>query len=149
MALLRKQGYDLVQVVEKWVPQARKRIDLFGIIDIVAIRKDVPGILGIQATSMANISHRIRKAQESPAYPLWLANGNRFEVWGWGKRGPRGKRKLWSVRVVNDADIHVYGRRTPGDDREAATPDHGGEILDTAEQSNLEGHSIPKTQGDD
>ena len=125
LAHLRDLGYELVQVVEKWVPQARKRIDLYGIIDICAIHPDIPGVLGVQSTSATNFSHRIRKSQESTALPLWIANGNRFEVHGWGKYRQHGtKRKAWQVKVANDADIRLYGRGDPGDSGEAATSDH-------------------------
>ena len=70
--------------------------DLFGIIDIVAIR---PGeIFGVQATSASNHSSHVKKALAEPKLLLWLLAGGRFEVWSWGKKGARGKVKKWRVR---------------------------------------------------
>ena len=92
---LRKEGYS-AHVVEKWIPQTRRRSDLFGFIDIVAIKEDRP-ILGVQATSTSNISSRIAKALSIPELRVWLSCGAEFEVHGWSKRGRRGQRKLWTL----------------------------------------------------
>ena len=132
---LRREGYSLVQVVEKWIPQARRRVDLFGIIDVVGIHEEIPGILGVQATSISNFSSRVHKAQESTSLPLWIANGNRFEVWGWGKKGPRGKkRKTWQVKVATYDEVRVYGRRVGGDDLEATPPADSQEVSEDHER---------------
>ena len=95
LALLRSEGYT-AQVVERFCPYSRRRIDLFSCIDIVAVR---PGqTLGIQATSGANHSHRRDKAIAEPKLREWLLAGNRFEIWSWAKKGPRGKAKRWVER---------------------------------------------------
>jgi hypothetical protein len=91
----RKRGWT-AQKVEWWNAYAKIRIDLFGIIDIVVL-DDAPGLLGIQATTSDNISARLAKIAESKEAKLWLERGLRLEVWGWAKRGPRGKRKLWTL----------------------------------------------------
>ena len=91
---LRAEGFA-AEVVEKWNAFSRTRKDLFGIIDIVAIR---PGeIVGIQATSRSNVSARVRKAKAEPLLQGWIDAGGRFEVWGWGLTGPRGKRKTYTL----------------------------------------------------
>jgi hypothetical protein len=113
LARLRANGW-LAQVVEKWIatPGAKKgppgrRIDLFGVIDIVAL-DDEPGCLGVQATSTSNQPSRIDKSLDTPALREWLKRGNRFEVWGWAKRKPRGaKRETWKLRRV---DIVLEGQ---------------------------------------
>lgn len=79
---LRDQGY-LAQVVEKWIPQARRRQDLYGFIDILAIRDNE--VLGVQATSRSNVSSRVRKIAESPHIDAVRDAGIRIEVHGWGK----------------------------------------------------------------
>ena len=93
---MRKNGYT-AQVVEKWIPHVNQRKDLFDIIDIVAIRKGEVGVLGIQSTSAENVAARITKAMLCPHLPLWKETGNKFVVHGWGKRGARGERKLWTL----------------------------------------------------
>lgn len=86
------------EVVERWNPHARIRQDLFGIIDIVAAHDGA--IWGVQTTSAGNMSARITKAKAEPKLLAWLRCGGRFVVEGWGKRGPRGKRKVWVRRQV-------------------------------------------------
>lgn len=93
---LREQGYT-AQVVERWNAYAKVRVDLFGIIDIVAIHPKKKGVLGIQATSTTNISHRYKKAMENSALYIWLQAGNKFVIYGWSKKGKKGKRKLWEL----------------------------------------------------
>jgi hypothetical protein len=93
---LRLDGYT-AEVVEKWIPMTRQRKDLFGVIDILAMR---PGeILGVQTTSGSNLSARLAKARAEPRLAAWLAAGGKFVVHGWAKRGKRGERKLWQVRT--------------------------------------------------
>lgn len=96
---LKKRGYQ-AQIVEKWNSFAKIRIDLFGCIDIVAVDGKTNGVLGVQATSTANVNARIKKSVMIPALRAWLMSGNRFSVWGWAKRGPRGERKLWELKEI-------------------------------------------------
>jgi hypothetical protein len=86
--------------VEKWIPQTKRRVDLFGCIDIVAI--GAIGCVGIQATSTGNMASRVTKSTTDCAEALtaWLKAQNTFEVWGWAKRGAVGKRKLWTLRII-------------------------------------------------
>lgn len=95
---LRDQGY-IANVVERWNAYAKIRQDLFGFIDLIAIKPNSP-VLAIQATSGTNVSARITKAKESPNLRTWLETGSSFEVWGWSKKGKKGDRKLWTLRRV-------------------------------------------------
>ncbi len=87
------------------------RVDLFGAIDVVAVRSLVHGpaggVLGVQCCSRGDQSKRLAKALATPELRTWLAAGAQFQVWGWAKVGPAGKRKLWeaSVRVVTLAEV--------------------------------------------
>ena len=115
---LRDNGYTSA-VVEKWNMHAKIRQDLFGGIDIVALkgeckvvsvfsRKDnmtvhqvhSPGVLGVQSTSDANVAARRTKLLALPELRLWVECGNRLAIHGWSKKGARGKRKLWTLREV-------------------------------------------------
>lgn len=99
------------QVVEKWVPQARKRVDLYGCIDILALADPhlfIPyggtpaerwDLIGIQVTSASNHAARRAKALAEPRIKHWLQAGCRFEVWSYGRKGAKGKRKLWTLRI--------------------------------------------------
>ena len=96
---LRKEGYTAV-VAEKFNYFIKKRIDLFGWIDICAIHPDKKGVLGVQTTSTTNLSARIKKAKALNSLKVWLQAGNIAEFHGWAKRGARGKRKLWTLKEV-------------------------------------------------
>lgn len=97
LALLRKQGY-LAAIVEKWNPHARIRQDMFGCVDLFAIK---PGErLAIQACSAGDVARRVAKIKALRAWRIMLAAGLSVRVWGWGKRGARGKRKVWTLREV-------------------------------------------------
>lgn len=95
---LRKNGY-VAQVVERWNPYARVRIDLFGFIDLVAIDAGKGQIIGIQTTSQSNISARIKKILSIPEAKIWLQSGGKIHVHGWAKKGKKDARKLWEISV--------------------------------------------------
>jgi hypothetical protein len=97
LARLRELGY-LADVVERRLPRCFITRDLFGCIDVVAVR---PGeVLGVQCTSASNLAARLARARGAPGLRDWLAAGARFGVWGWAKRRPRGRRKVWCVLRV-------------------------------------------------
>lgn len=102
---LRNQGFH-AQVVEKVVPYKFIKIDLFGWIDLVAVKPGEP-ITGVQTTTGPHVAHRIGKARGNVALEAWLQAGGRLAVHSWRKRGPRGKRKVWTVleREVTLEDI--------------------------------------------
>lgn len=90
---LRKRGY-LVQVVERWNPFGKVRQDLFGIVDVLAVRDGET--LAVQATSGSNLAKRARKLETSDALPVLKAAGWRVEVWGWQKSRRTGR---WMLRT--------------------------------------------------
>ncbi len=76
----------LIRLLNGGVRFSRRRIDLFGVIDIVAV-SEVHGhsrIVGIQCTSGTG-SSRMKKAESEPRLLDWLKAGGIFEVWGWRK----------------------------------------------------------------
>jgi hypothetical protein len=92
LMLLRQEGY-LAEVVEKWIPGANIRRDLFGFVDVLAI--DANGsTLAVQATSGSNVSARLAKCRDAiVGHPRLRETGWRFEVHGWRKVGGR-----WACR---------------------------------------------------
>jgi hypothetical protein len=95
---LRKDGW-LVAIVEHWNAFTKRRNDLFGFGDLLAVRKDT--VILVQTTSDANVSHRVAKIKEIPAARYWLESPNRrIVIHGWGKKGERGKPKRWECREV-------------------------------------------------
>ena len=95
LAELRKRGYPLVQVVERWNPHARVRQDLFGIVDVLAISDDE--ILAVQATSGGNVASRVAKIADHESTPILRRAGIRIVVWGW-RKAANGR---WTLREVD------------------------------------------------
>jgi len=114
LAELRKQGY-VAEVVERWNAYTKTRKDLFGGIDLVAVREGET--LGVQATVASAVSTRLAKLRAEPRLAVWLAAGNRLQVWGWAKRKVRLKTKTavrWCCRVEDvqvQASVQVKKRR--------------------------------------
>lgn len=90
---LRTDGYA-AEVVEHWNPHARVRNDLFGIIDVLALRGTET--LGVQATSDSNVSARVHKIADSPTIAAIREAGWSVQVWGWRKVAGR-----WTCRTVD------------------------------------------------
>ena len=79
---LRNQGYT-VAVVEKWNPHARIRQDLFGCIDLLAIRDGET--LAIQACAGSSLSARVKKITDHENLAAVRKAGWRIEVMAWRK----------------------------------------------------------------
>jgi hypothetical protein len=103
---LRKNG-AIAGIVERYNQYSRKRNDLFGFIDIVAIQLDHT-ILGVQCTSASNHAARVAKilsAECNDAALRWLLAGAQLQVMSWSKRitkkkdGSKAKVGRWTVRI--------------------------------------------------
>lgn len=84
LKLLRDRGY-VPWIVERWIAAARKRIDLYGIADLIAIHPDSGDIVVVQTTSMSNLSARIHKINEHPNVGLLRKAGIGIHCHGWRK----------------------------------------------------------------
>lgn len=96
LALLRENKDCIAQVVEHWNAFSRKRVDLFGIIDIVSIGDGK--ITGVQTTTGGSLPARIKKAMSPEIFPKvvkWLQSGGAFHLHGWRKLGGK-----WIPRIV-------------------------------------------------
>ena len=89
---MEKQGY-LVWNVERRINKRLTR-DLFGFLDLVAIRRDIT--IGIQVTSASNVSARVKKITDHENVGRVREAGWRIEVHGWRK-----KKDGWHCRVVD------------------------------------------------
>ena len=95
---IRSQGWE-AEKVEYFNPYARKRKDLFGIIDIVALGDK--GIIGVQSCGN-NFSQHNEKILSEPMAFKWLQKGGTLMLIGWRKvklhRGAKAMR--WSPRIA-------------------------------------------------
>lgn len=96
LAHCRKNNWPVANV-EKWLPMVKKRQDMFGFADLVVL---LPGaILAVQATSGSNHAARVSKVKANENAVSWARAGGCIAVWSWSKTGPRGQRKLWTLRT--------------------------------------------------
>jgi hypothetical protein len=91
--MLRKEGYTC-EVVERWNAFTRTRKDLFGFIDILAIRANET--LAVQTTSKGNISARAKKIADHENVGFVRDANWSIHIHGWEKVGNR-----WQVKVVD------------------------------------------------
>ena len=95
---LREDGWHPV-IVETFNHWSKRRHDMFGFADILAMRAgDVPVL--IQTTTGGNLAARRTKIMENELAPLALRSGFRIILHGWAKykvkRG--GKAMVWRCR---------------------------------------------------
>jgi hypothetical protein len=82
LAALRADGWT-VAIVEHWNPHARIRQDLWGFVDLVALK---PGrTLAVQACAGASFAARIAKITEADLVGRVREAGWEIQVWGWRK----------------------------------------------------------------
>jgi hypothetical protein len=98
LELLRERGYRC-EVVERRIPHSFITKDLFGFIDIIAIKGGET--LAVQTTSGDNVSHRAEKIAESETVGDVREAGWRIHIHGWRKGGKQGERKTWTCREVD------------------------------------------------
>ena len=94
LAVLREQGYT-VAIVEHWNPFARIRQDLFGFIDLLALKGTET--LAVQTTSASNMSARVKKIGEHELVGKVREAGWKIVVHGW-RKDSKGK---WVLREVD------------------------------------------------
>lgn len=116
LAYLRKNGWT-VCIVEKFLPARGgmpfpRRIDAFNFGDLLACRSRhvehdkeggdyiacVKEIALIQTTDHSSFSKHKDKILSIPEFQEWKNAGGITLLHGWGKRGPRGKAKRWTLR---------------------------------------------------
>lgn len=90
---LRSEGYT-AQVVEHWNRFGRCRVDLYGVIDVLAVGNGET--VAVQCTSRSHVSERVKKIAECSALPNMRSAKWRILVWGWYKKADR-----WQVREVD------------------------------------------------
>jgi hypothetical protein len=92
LAKLREEGYT-VAVVEHWNSFARIRQDLFGFIDLLALKgKEV---LAVQTTTASNMSARVKKIGDHENVSPVREAGWTIHVHGWHQDD----KKKWHCKV--------------------------------------------------
>lgn len=91
---LRQLGY-LAEVTEKTIPRVFIKKDLFGFIDVLAVRKGE--VLGVQVTSGSNVASRVNKIAHHDNVGAVRDANIRILVHGWRKNA-KGR---WILREVD------------------------------------------------
>jgi hypothetical protein len=91
-ALLVEQGYQ-VALVEHYNAFTKRKHDLFGCIDLLAIGNGET--VAVQVTSKSNLAARKHKVEEAEAYPEMLRSKWRVILHGWFKENNR-----WQLKEV-------------------------------------------------
>jgi hypothetical protein len=91
-ALLRERGYQ-VATVEHYNAFTKRKHDLFGCIDLLAIGNGET--VAVQVTSKSNLAARRHKVEEAEAYPEMLRSKWRVILHGWFKEANR-----WQLKEV-------------------------------------------------
>ena len=91
-ALLRERGY-IVATVEHYNAFTKRKHDLFGCIDLLAIGNGET--VAVQVTSKGHLSERRHKVEEAEAYPEMLRSGWKVVLHGWYKEANR-----WQLKEV-------------------------------------------------
>jgi hypothetical protein len=81
LAMLRANGWHC-EIVERWNSHAKVKQDLWGFVDILAIRRG--RLMAVQTTTGANMAARVKKIQASPLLEL-VSEVACVEVHGWRK----------------------------------------------------------------
>jgi len=102
LKLLRDEGY-LCEVVEQTIPYCFIKKDLFGFIDILAIRDDE--VLAVQTTAnLSNANARVKKIEAHENYPKVKKLGWKIVVHGWRQLQEKYKngnpKKVWKCKIT-------------------------------------------------
>lgn len=100
LAEIKKAGLKYWKV-EQWQQWARRRVDLFNIIDLLVLDG---GVVGVQVCGSDYQDH-VRKITEDEKENTmaWLENGARLEIWAWRKlKKVRGMKAIeWKPRIAD------------------------------------------------
>jgi len=91
---LRDHGYT-AEKTEHFNFYAKKRQDLFGFIDVLAVNDE--HLLALQVSDGAHHAGHTSAIKALPVARQLVFHMD-VEIWSWSKRGRRGKRKLWALR---------------------------------------------------
>ena len=118
--------------------------DAFGFGDLLYMGH---GIIGLcQSTSGQNKASRVQKILGLSEARKWLECGGKILVHGWAKRGPKGKRKLWSAGE-STISLPSIKPNTPLHESDMAFMERPSDLLpDTPNPRHKRGKSNPDNQ---
>jgi len=101
LKLLRQENW-VCEVVEKTIPKCFIKKDLFGFIDILAIKEGQ--VLGVQTTTGSNSADRVKKIQAHENYSIVKKAEIKIIVHGWRKLKEKCKngntKEVWKCKII-------------------------------------------------
>jgi hypothetical protein len=100
--MLRDDGWYVPRecIVERYIPQARIKVDYLNCIDLIVVRRG--RILGVQSTSVGCNSEHRQKILGAEGAVRWLEAGGELWLVAWSKvlkkRG--GKQRIWRPNIT-------------------------------------------------
>jgi|SRR6185503_5764511 len=108
LELFRDRGWTAC-VVEKYNSFSRFKTDAFGFGDVLVCHQGPPAWIMLGQICGADVAPHVEKMKSEPRLRTWLCSGGCVYIYGWTKRGARGKRKVWTVReievVINETGV--------------------------------------------
>jgi hypothetical protein len=98
---LRDRGWIVCRVEQTLHMPGRpwgNKKDAFGFGDLLAAHPEVSLIALVQVTSGSNHGARKAKIIDEPLAATWKESSGTILLHSWAKRGPRGKRKRWTLK---------------------------------------------------
>jgi len=95
---LREEGY-VVGMVERYNQFDKQRHDLFGFIDMIAIKSNK--IVGVQSCGGSGYAEHDRKILDNEVAPQWLESGGDILLIAWRKLKKKrgGKAMVWAPKI--------------------------------------------------
>lgn len=107
LELLRDRGY-FVEKVEQVIHGTFIKRDCFGAFDIIGVKGDVRGVLGIQVCASDRFADHVAKLRVIEAVWAWLRAGNHVVVHSWRKRRERNKTGGWGPKRWAVVEMPIY-----------------------------------------
>jgi hypothetical protein len=86
-----REGYTCARA-QHWNTVAGRYQRLFGFADLLAIQPEEQGVLAVRCTTAEQRKAHLAKVRKLGAARLWVACGNRLEVWSFGQPDKKGNR---------------------------------------------------------
>jgi hypothetical protein len=99
LELFRERGWTAC-VTERYNSFIKQKFDALGFGDLLACHEGPPPWIMLAQVCGADVAPHIEKMRAEPRMREWLKSGGCVYIYGWTKKGARGKRKVWTVREV-------------------------------------------------
>jgi len=94
-----------VKPVEHFDAYSRRRVDLYGVFDLLGLSWGPGGLVGVQVTPAGRLSDHVRLLGASEDLRRWLSTGARAEVWSLRLVRTRWYARVFEVKLLKSTVI--------------------------------------------